>query len=68
MKILGLHHITLVTNNAQHNVDFYVGVLGLRFIKKTVNGITYYGCSGTTQPQLQQLKKEKKQQKLFLKI
>ncbi|MAU09315.1 MAG: glyoxalase [Anaerolineaceae bacterium] len=37
MKILGLHHITLVTNNAQHNVDFYVGVLGLRFIKKTVN-------------------------------
>lgn len=37
MKILGLHHITLVTNNAQNNVDFYVGVLGLRFIKKTVN-------------------------------
>ena len=29
-----------------------------KFIKKTVNGITYYGCSGTTQPQLQQLKKE----------
>lgn len=37
MKIQGLHHITLVTADAQKNVDFYVKVLGLRFIKKTVN-------------------------------
>jgi len=29
-----------------------------KFIKKTVNGVTYYGCSNGTQPQLQQLKKE----------
>ena len=37
MSITGLHHITLVTADAQRNVDFYAGVLGLRFIKKTVN-------------------------------
>lgn len=37
MTILGLHHITLVTADAQKNVDFYAGVLGLRFVKKTVN-------------------------------
>lgn len=37
MTILGLHHITLVTANAQRNVEFYTGVLGLRMIKQTVN-------------------------------
>jgi glyoxalase family protein len=37
MSILGLHHITLVTNDAASNVDFYTRVLGLRMIKKTVN-------------------------------
>lgn len=37
MKILGLHHITLVSSNAQRTVDFYVKVLGLRLIKQTVN-------------------------------
>jgi glyoxalase family protein len=37
MTILGLHHITLVTIDAQRNIDFYTGVLGLRFVKKTVN-------------------------------
>jgi len=29
-----------------------------KFITKTVNGVKYYGCSGTTKPTLQQLKKE----------
>ena len=29
-----------------------------KFIKKTVNGITWYGCSNRTAPQMQQLKKE----------
>ncbi len=29
-----------------------------KFIKKTVNGVVYYGCSGTTQPRIQQIKKE----------
>lgn len=37
MKILGLHHITLVCTNAQRTVDFYVKVLRLRMIKQTVN-------------------------------
>jgi glyoxalase family protein len=37
MTVQGLHHITLVTTNAQRNVDFYTRVLGQRFIKKTVN-------------------------------
>ncbi len=36
-KILGLHHITLVCADAQRTVDFYTQVLGLRFVKKTVN-------------------------------
>ncbi len=28
------------------------------FIKKTINGVTWYGCSNRTAPQMQQLKKE----------
>lgn len=37
MSILGLHHITLVSANAQRTVDFYTGTLGLRLVKQTVN-------------------------------
>lgn len=37
MTILGLHHITLVSSNAQRTVDFYTQVLGLRLVKQTVN-------------------------------
>jgi glyoxalase family protein len=37
VKLEGIHHITAITANAQKNVDFYVGVLGLRLVKKTVN-------------------------------
>lgn len=33
----GLHHITGITGDPQANVDFYVGVLGLRLVKRTVN-------------------------------
>jgi glyoxalase family protein len=33
----GIHHVTAIGGDAQQNVDFYVGVLGLRLIKKTVN-------------------------------
>tara|TARA_B100001063_G_C16657222_1_gene499144 strand:+ start:399 stop:905 length:507 start_codon:yes stop_codon:yes gene_type:complete len=29
-----------------------------KFIKKTVNGVTYYGCSNSVRPMMQQLKKE----------
>jgi glyoxalase family protein len=37
MKLEGIHHITAITSEAQANVDFYAGVLGLRLVKKTVN-------------------------------
>jgi glyoxalase family protein len=35
--ITGLHHVTAMAGSPQENVDFYVGVLGLRLVKKTVN-------------------------------
>ncbi|MQA72944.1 MAG: ring-cleaving dioxygenase [Solirubrobacterales bacterium] len=37
MKLEGIHHITAITGDAQRNVDFYAGTLGLRMVKKTVN-------------------------------
>lgn len=37
MKVLGLHHISLVSAKAQRTVDFYTQVLGLRLVKQTVN-------------------------------
>lgn len=37
MTILGLHHITLGSADAQRTIDFYVRVLGQRFVKRTVN-------------------------------
>lgn len=35
--IQGLHHITALASDAQKNVDFYAGILGLRLVKKTIN-------------------------------
>src|SRR5437773_3674878 len=37
MRFEGIHHITCITGDAPANVDFYVRVLGLRLVKKTVN-------------------------------
>jgi glyoxalase family protein len=37
MNLEGIHHITAITSDAQDNVDYYAGVLGLRLVKKTVN-------------------------------
>src|SRR4051794_41973495 len=37
MKLEGIHHITAITGDAPRNVDFYVRVLGLRMVKKSVN-------------------------------
>ena len=37
MKLEGMHHITMITGDARQNVEFYADVLGLRFVKKTVN-------------------------------
>ena len=35
--ITGIHHVTAIASNAQKNIDFYTGILGLRLVKKTVN-------------------------------
>jgi glyoxalase family protein len=53
----GIHHVTAITGDVQKCVDFYVGVLGLRFIKKSINQDVpdtyhiyfgdYVGTSGT---------------------
>ena len=36
-SLSGLHHVTAITADAQKNIDFYCGVLGLRLVKLTVN-------------------------------
>jgi glyoxalase family protein len=33
----GLHHVTAIAGKPNRNLDFYTRVLGLRFVKKTVN-------------------------------
>jgi glyoxalase family protein len=35
--IVGLHHVTAIASDPQRNLDFYCEVLGLRFVKRTVN-------------------------------
>src|SRR5262247_1752101 len=35
--ILGLHHVTATVDDAQDDLDFCAGLLGLRLVKKTVN-------------------------------
>jgi glyoxalase family protein len=35
--VTGLHHVTAIAGNAQENLDFYGGVLGMRLVKKSVN-------------------------------
>jgi glyoxalase family protein len=35
--IPGLHHVTAIASDPQANADFYVSVLGLRLVKRTVN-------------------------------
>jgi glyoxalase family protein len=37
MRFEGIHHVTCITADAPGNVDFYVRVLGLRLVKKSVN-------------------------------
>src|SRR5207247_5279258 len=37
VRLDGIHHVTAITADAPHNVDFYAGTLGLRLVKKTVN-------------------------------
>ncbi|HZG13514.1 MAG TPA: ring-cleaving dioxygenase [Candidatus Bathyarchaeia archaeon] len=37
LQTAGIHHITAFVGDAQRNVDFYAGILGLRLVKKTIN-------------------------------
>ena len=37
MNITGLHHVTAIAGYPQRNLDFYVELLGLRLVKRTVN-------------------------------
>jgi glyoxalase family protein len=36
-NVNGLHHITCIASDAQKNLDFYAGILGMRLVKKSVN-------------------------------
>ena len=36
-KIVGLHHVTAIASDPQPNLDFYIGLLGLRLVKRTIN-------------------------------
>jgi glyoxalase family protein len=36
-SVHGIHHVTAIAGDAQENLDFYVGVLGLRLVKRSVN-------------------------------
>ena len=36
-QLEGIHHVTAICGHPQENVDFYMGVLGLRLVKRTVN-------------------------------
>ena len=33
----GIHHVTAIAGDAQENLDFYTGVMGLRLVKRSVN-------------------------------
>ncbi len=33
----GIHHVTAIAGDAQENLEFYSGVLGMRLVKRTVN-------------------------------
>ena len=57
-QLLGLHHVTAMTSDAEKNYKFFTDILGMRLVKKTVNQddiYTYhtyyaddYGTPGTT--------------------
>lgn len=35
--VTGLHHVTVIAGDAQANLEFYTGVLGMRLVKRSVN-------------------------------
>lgn len=36
-KVEGLHHITIICGGPEQNAEFYIDVLGMRMVKKTIN-------------------------------
>lgn len=36
-SVHGIHHVTCIAGDAQENLDFYVKVLGMRLVKRSVN-------------------------------
>lgn len=36
-SVHGIHHVTCIAGDPQENLNFYVGVMGLRLVKKSVN-------------------------------
>jgi len=36
-SVNGLHHVTAISGDAQENLDFYAGMLGMRLVKRSVN-------------------------------
>ncbi len=36
-SVHGLHHVTAIAGDPQENLNFYVGVMGMRLVKKSVN-------------------------------
>ena len=37
ISVHGIHHVTVIAGDAQQNLDFYAGVLGMRLVKRSVN-------------------------------
>ena len=37
ISVHGIHHVTCIAGDAQENLDFYVGLLGMRLVKRSVN-------------------------------
>lgn len=37
MHTKGFHHVTAIASDPKTNVDFYVDVLGLRLVRRTIN-------------------------------
>jgi glyoxalase family protein len=35
--VRGIHHITAIAGQAQENLDFYAGILGMRLVKRSIN-------------------------------
>lgn len=36
-SVTGIHHVTCISGDAQENLDFYSGVMGMRLVKRSVN-------------------------------